>query len=262
MNLEKTLFSLTGSVSKLPEVSRRAFVITSFKKTGKIAINQKFFYKFINDQKQDGGWSDVYETAMVSFLIKDIPNLKLHFNRALEWLRAQKIKNAGWGRTKRDIPRIPVTGLVLTLLPELADESSLSWLEEEWKKDLNSETKLTYKGAFTLMAFAATQFNPKDSSLMTGTIEYLMSEQNNDGGFAPWKNHPVGSEPWSTGINLIGLLSFPELVKQKIIEKTLFWLAENQLPNGLWPCHYIEEGSSYCYWGAVEALKYLKRING
>lgn len=110
------------------------------------------------------------------------------------------------------------------------------------------------------MAFAATKAQPKDESLIPETVEYLMSEQNDDDGFAPWKGHPVGSEPWSTGIDLLGLTAFPDMVKPEVVESTLDWLRRNQLPNGLWPCHYIEEGSAYCYWGAVEAMKYLKKI--
>jgi squalene cyclase len=246
---------------KAPEARRKAFVFTILKKNGKLSGNESFFLEFINEQKVDGGWYDVFETAVTSYLIRDSLPFGLRYKSALEWLKGQKTENTAWGYSQRDIPRIPVTGFALTLLPELADEASLSWLEKEWAKDLHSETKLTYKGAFTLMAFASTKYTPGDPSLIADTVEYLISEQNEDGGFAPWKGHPVGSEPWSTGIDLIGLLSFPELIKPEIIEKTLDWLAKNQLPNGLWPCHYLEEGSSYCYWGVVEALKYLKRIS-
>jgi len=249
------------TANKLPEIQRKSFVFSLLKKGGKLSANESFFLKSIGKQNKDGGWHDVFETAVVSYLIRDLLHLESNYKKAIEWLKGQKSGNAAWGYAQRDIPRIPVTGLVLTLLPGLADEASLTWLEKEWRKDLNAETTLTYKGAFTLMAFASTGVTPQNPSLIADTIEYLASEQNDDGGFAPWKNHPVGSEPWSTGIDLIGLLSFPGLVKPEIIEKTLDWLAKNQLPNGLWPCHYIEEGSSYCYWGAVEALKYLKRLN-
>lgn len=231
------------------------------KKTGTIKSNGHFYSKLVVDQRDDGGWGDVLETAFSAFAINKVGLWEKEFKKAISWLKENKSQGISWGNTNRDISRIQVTGLVLTLLPELADDSSLKWLEREWQRDLNGETKLTYKGAFALMAFASTGYIPQNSSLITDTIEYLVSEQNEDGGFAPWKGHPIGSEPWSTGIDLIGLLSFPDLVKPEIIEKTLVWLAENQLPNGLWPCHYIEEGSSYCYWGAVEALKYLKGIN-
>jgi hypothetical protein len=248
-------------INKLPETKRRGLILSVLKKTGTIKSNGHFYSKLVVDQRNDGGWADALETAFSAFVIKKIGLWEKEFDKAISWLKVSRHQNIAWGNTSRDRPRIPVTGLVLTLLPELADDASLSWLEREWTKDLNSETKLTYKGAFTLMAFVSTGFTPKNPSLIADTIEYLEFEQNEDGGFAPWKGHPVGSEPWSTGIDLIGLLSFPELVKPEIIEKTLDWLAKNQLANGLWPCHYIEEGSSYCHWGAVEALKYLKRIN-
>jgi prenyltransferase beta subunit len=149
---------------------------------------------------------------------------------------------------------------VFTLLPELADERSVLWLETEWRKDLSAEVKLTYKGALTLKAFASADCKPKDLDLIPATVKYLLDEQNEDGGFGPWKDHPIGSEPWSTGTALIGLTAWPELLKPEAVERALAWLARVQLPNGLWPCHYIEEGSAYCYWGAVEAMKYLKRI--
>lgn len=246
---------------KLPEIQRKAFVFSILKKNGKFNANKSLFFKFVDRQNKDGGWHDVFETATVSYLIRDHLYLESNYKKAIKWLKGQKSGNPAWGYTKRDISRIPVTGLVLTLLPELADQASLTWLENEWRKDLNGETTLTYKGAFTLMAFASTDYKPQDTSLITDTIQYLASEQNDDGGFAPWKNHPVNSEPWSTGIVLIGLLAFPDLVNPEIIEKTLDWLAENQLPNGLWPCHYLEEGSSYCYWAAVEAIKFLEMIN-
>jgi hypothetical protein len=261
VDLDKYLFTSISFFYKLQEKIRSCYILLSLKKSGETIMHSDTLSKLNIHQKEDGGCCDVNDTTVFSFLIKDIPNLKPNYNRALKWLNAQKIKDAGWGRTQRDIPRIPMTGLLLTLLPEMADDASLSWLEREWTKELHSETKLTYKGAFTLMAFASTGFTPQNPSLITDTLEYLVSEQNEDGGFGPWKGHPVGSEPWSTGIDLIGLLSFPDLVKPEIIEKALDWLAKNQLPNGLWPCHYIEEGSSYCYWGAIEALKYLKRIN-
>ncbi len=232
--------------------------------TTSISYGEKIIDSFLQKQQKDGGWACVETTTWIATFInkKNSENDKYakYLESALKWLTNSRNEHSGWGRTSRDIPRIPVTGWVLTLLPELADEKSLFWLESEWKKDLNSETKLTYKGALTLMAFAATRANPKDESLIPETVEYLMSEQNEDGGFAPWKGHPVGSEPWSTGIDLLGLTAFPDLVRPEVVENALDWLGRNQLSNGLWPCHYIEEGSAYCYWGAVEGMKFLKRI--
>jgi squalene cyclase len=260
LNIDKSLFSLLKTVRNLPEEKRMALVLVAVTRTGISSLMGKPFACIIDKQLEDGGWSDIPETALSSALLKYSPEFHSKFRNGIKWLTNNECKSGGWGLHSRDVARIPVTGLVLTLLPELAKEQSLLWLEQEWKKDLYSATKLTYKGAFTLMALAATKANPKDTSLITTTIEYLTSEQNDDGGFAPWKDHPIGSEPWSTGIALIGLAAWPDLIKPETLEKALIWLAGKQLPNGLWPCHYIEEGSAYCYWGAVEALKYLKRI--
>ncbi len=262
-SLDKVIQGLLKAASARIEVFRVCCPLSVLEFTGHFKVPIVLADFVLLQQQTDGGWSDVLETAWaLAFLDGKLSTGKLdeEYNKGVAWLERGKTIHGAWGRTSRDMPRIPVTGWVLTLLPELADEKSLSWLESEWKKDLSSETKLTYKGALTLMAFAATKANPKDASLIPETVEYLMSEQNEDGGFAPWKGHPVGSEPWSTGIDLLGLTAFPDLVKPEVVERTLEWLGRNQLPNGLWPCHYIEEGSAYCYWGAVEGMKYLKRI--
>lgn len=211
----------------------------------------------------DGGWSDV-EESMWAITSLDLlngwsNNPPTWRNESVAWLNSQKSQEGAWGRSTRDMARIPVTGMLLSLLPEFADVRSLDWLENAWRYDLEAPVNLTYKGALFLSAFAKAKSYPKNINLITKTIDYLANEQNSDGGFSPWKSHPIGSEPWSTGIVLIGLTSFPELTPRDTLERALQWLALNQLPNGLWPCHYIEEGSAYCYWGAVEALKVLKR---
>lgn len=217
---------------------------------------------FIADrQQEDGGWSDVEETAlsvkMISLL--DSGKYDLSVERGTTWLRYQQNPNGGWGRSTRDISRIPVTGSLLYLLPEISDSKATSWLKDEWRKDLGCDVKLTYKGGFFLLGLSASGVSASDCPLIGETYAYLYEEQNDNGGFGPWKDHPIGSDPWSTGIVLLGLLSYPELAKMAVIEKTTNWLTETQLPNGLWPCHYLEEGSSYAYWGLVESLKYLSK---
>jgi len=211
-----------------------------------------------NTQQEDGGWADVEESIWSLVFLKHLNHDNFEsINRGNKWLNNQRNKNGGWGRTNRDISRIPVTGLLLHLLPELSDQKAINWLKNEWRKDFQSDTRLTYKGGFFLLGLSASGVSIDDCSLIKETYSYLFDEQNEDDGFGPWKDHPIGSDPWSTGIVLLGLLSYPELVKKEIIEKAVNWLAENQLPNGLWPYHYIEEGSAYAYWGLVEALKYL-----
>ena len=222
----------------------------------RLSIFSRAIDHVVRRQKADGGWSDPEETAWAIGAIRlmwDIVNPGIP--SAIQWLNSVRHPGGGWGRHIRDQARIPVTALISILVPEVVRHEDKEWLAEEWMKDFNSQVRLSYKAGFFLLTKVETQ----KKKLITQTIYHLYEDQNEDGGFGPWKDHPIGSEPWSTGIVLLGLLSYPELVKREIIEKAVNWLAENQLSNGLWPYHYIEEGSAYAYWGLVEALKYLSK---
>lgn len=214
----------------------------------------------LDNQQSDGGWIDAEETLLA---IKSLSMLnkiyQTQIDKGEKWLLSQRNPDGGWGKTNRDISRIPITGLLLYLLPELSDPKAINWLKSEWRKDFSSDTKLTYKGAFFLLGLKASGISVNDCPLISETYSFLKNEQNDGGGFGPWRDHPIGSDPWSTGVVLLGLLAYPELTKRKVIENAIGWLAKNQLPNGLWPYHYIDEGAAYAYWGLVEALKYLKR---
>ncbi len=214
-------------------------------------------------QHIDGGWSDVEESLLSVKILSLIGNVYSSLvEKGNKWILSQRNPDGGWGRTNRDISRIPITGLLLNLFPSLSDPRAVNWLQREWAKDFKGATKLTYKGGFFLLGLAASNVSVEDCPSIKDTYLFLAEEQNEDGGFGPWKDHPIGSDPWSTGIVLLGLLSYPELVKRKVIEKAVNWLVDTQLPNGFWPYHYIEEGSAYAYWGLVEALKYLSRETG
>jgi len=254
---------IRSAIKEEKEVKRIALCTLSLMYAGAYPKGNLFTRaaNFITDhQQKDGGWSDVEETFL-SIKLLSLVNFAYSSSqeKANKWLLSQSNPNGGWGRANRDISRIPVTGLLLNLLPELSDQNAVNWLKNEWGKDLQSDTKLTYKGGFFLMGLSGSGVTIDDCPLIKKTYSYLFDEQTEDGGFGPWKDHPIGSDPWSTGIVLLGLLSYPQLVKRKVIEKAVNWLAENQLPNGLWPYHYIEEGSAYAYWGLVEALKYLSK---
>lgn len=210
--------------------------------------------------QDDYAWSNNEETLWCITALKEL-HLTHTFplEKSTEWLKNQKISKSGWGNSMRDYPRITTTSLVLTLLPEIGDDDAFSFIEEEWSKDYYSEVKLTYKGAFTLMAFGRNKMSPMNPELVNATIGHIRNEQNDDGGFGPWKGHPIGSDPWSTGICLVGLCSYPEIVDRYVVERASDYLCKTQLPTGLWPYHFIDEGSAYAYWGLKEAAAYLER---
>lgn len=143
--------------------------------------------------------------------------------------------------------------IVIALVPDVATEADWGWLRNEWKRDLEKPVKLSYKGGFYLLAENA----DGPTSLIDSTIHFLKNDQNEDGGFGPWKNHPIGSDPWSTGIVLWGLSKWIDKIDPTVIKRALEWLARTQLPSGYWPYHYLDEGTSYALIGAVSAMKAL-----
>lgn len=263
----KTALNLAGALKALSADSfdtlRIARVGTCLLITGSNPNNSIVTYcsKVISHaQKSDSGWADSEETTWSLAFLKGVGDYQLeNYQNGLRWLNDQRHPDGGWGRTKRDISRIPITGLLLHLLPELSDQKAVDWIKNEWTKDFKSQTRLTYKGAFFLLGLSASGISTDDCPLIKETYYFLAEEQNDDGGFGPWKDHPIGSDPWSTGIVSLGLLSYPELVKREVLERAVKWLGETQLPNGLWAYHYIEEGSAYAYWGLIETLKYLAK---
>lgn len=223
--------------------------------TGRIideAIN-----KAISEQQTDGGWADVEQTIWCAALLKHCPKYSASVDRALDWLRAEQLSDGSWGYSRRDKGRIPITGLLLYLLPELSSSKSLKWLANQWTIDLQSEPVLTYKGAHGLMAFSRNSY--KSEAFIQRTVLWLQNEQNEDGGWGPWKNQPIGSTAEYTGIALNGLLSYPAIVRKETVERAIDWLLENQLPSGLWPAHYIEEGSSWALFALVMGYGFIKR---
>ena len=249
-------------ISKEIELKRITRVASLLIKNG-VDLNNSIFGKLRNNckelQKDDGGWTDVDETIWVLSFLNHFDNEMKIVGNGFHWLNQQKHSNGSWGNSQRDIGRIPLTGLLLHLHPSMSSSETTVWLENEFDRENKNFPILTYKGAFFLLAMKASKIKTEDYPLIKATYSFLANEQNDDGGFGPWKDHPIGSEPWSTGIVLLGLLSYPELIKKEVIEKAVDWLAENQLHNGLWPYHYIEEGSAWALHALIESYKYLKK---
>jgi len=205
-------------------------------------------------QQTDGGWSDVEETLWCLGYLSAFGNsYQSELSRGIEWLESVQLPSGAWGRSNRDRPRIPITASVAIFAPTTIGDAGLRWLAKQWEADLSGPTQLTYKGAFFLLAQAHSRAS-RDNDLVNRTVTYLTSEQEEDGGFGPWKGHPAGSDPWSTGVTLWGLSKVKDLVSRRTIEQALSWLQSTQLPNGLWPYHYLDDGTAMALTGISSVL--------
>ncbi|MCZ7384501.1 MAG: hypothetical protein O8C63_07105 [Candidatus Methanoperedens sp.] len=209
------------------------------------------------EQKNDGGWLGVVDTMWCASFLELYEEYSESAKAALTWLLEQRHTDGGWGQTERDIGRITVTGQLLYFLPQLASKSSLNWLEDKWRQELEINPRLTYKGAFTLMAFKRNNYIPTDSQLISQTIQWLESEQNDDFGWGPWKEQPTGSNPFCTGAAIVGLSQYHNEINPEVLISGAKWLSDNQLKNGLWAYHYIEDGSSWAFLAYTKAIASL-----
>jgi len=212
----------------------------------------------LDAQVDNNGWSDPEETAWAIQAIRGLGEEKKALTQnAIEWLHAVRHPDGGWGLHPRDQARIRITALISALVPDVITEKDTQWLAHEWQKDFSGPVRLSYKAGFFLLAIS----NRPEDDLIVGTISQLANDQSEDGGFGPWKDHPIGSDPWSTGVVLWGLSKWIDNVDKEVIEKAIDWLKKTQLPNGYWPYHYLDDGTSMALIGAVAALKALAGNN-
>ncbi len=211
----------------------------------------------IKAQQGDGGWADTEETLWcLGYLSAFDDKYKNSIIKGINWLKSVRLPCEAWGRSVRDQPRIPITALASALVPQVISTAGLEWLASQWEADLSNPTQLTYKGAFFLLSQAHDRAT-KAPDLAEQTIVYLCKEQEKDGGFSPWKGHPVGPDPWTTGIVLWGLSRFVQNVPPGVIERAANWLQSTQLQNGLWPYHYLDDGMSMALIGLSSVLPIL-----
>lgn len=219
-------------------------------------IPKKILDKCLSSQKDDGGFIGNIDTLWNIKFLEFYPEYQKEYNRAIEWIVSNNGDEGGFGRSKRDIHRIPVTGLILYFLPEVATKKNLEWLEEKWTSEINS---LTYKAAYTILAFNKNHYIPStNKKLIYETAAWLCSQQENSGGFAPWLNHPVGENVYCTAVALIALISMQNNSYKETIEKAYNYLCKTQLKSGIWPYHEIEDGTSWGVYALSHAKNYLE----
>jgi hypothetical protein len=211
-------------------------------------------HKCLTTQHEDGGWVAIVDTMwnMRFLALYDTSLYSGVIERGRRFLNDNTSMLGLWGRSKRDFDRIPVSGIMLSRLPNMVSMRRLEMLERLWIKEQGS---LTYKASYTLMAFKDNNYSPIQRDLITKTIRWIEENQREDGSFGPWKEHPAASDTYCTAIALLGLLTYPEFIERNSIIKASNWLLETQLPSGVWPFHEIEDGGSW----ALRALAESKR---
>jgi len=234
------------------EMSRKNIEISRITKTTALllmsglspsSVSKEILRKCIESQNEDGGFIGNSDTIWNICLLKNFEQYRSNVEKALNWLVENLNTDGGFGRSKRDMCRIPVTGLCLYLIPQLAEKKHLEWLENTWLNEVNS---LTYKAAYTLLAFCENNYKPDCENLIRDTLQWLAAQQEDNGGFAPWYKHPVGPNIYCTAIAVLGLLSYGKDIYSDQILKAYEYMKTTQLKSGIWPYHEIEDGSS---WG-------------
>jgi len=239
---------------KLP--LRRVVFLSSILKMSSIELDSfnKVSQRIISEQQPDGGWVDCEDTAWNIFFLSFYKNYSAQRLKAIQWIINEQPSKFGWGFCKRDLPNIPITSQVLLLVPELRSISEFKWLFNEWDKDINSTFNLNYKGAWYLLLMSSQHIsNDFESFQIKQTENYLIREQRDNGSWGPWKSHPAPSCPFITGICCLALSRSYQITHNieipDCLQKSIHWFNDTQLENGLFPTHYIEEGSAWCYIG-------------
>lgn len=222
------------------------------------SIDKTILKKCIAEQNADGGWISIPDSIWNTLYLKlsNVESALFSYRLGCNYLINNKNKYGLWGRGIRDVTRIPVTGLIAYLLPELVTHKELELLEELWISENNS---LTYKAAYTLLAFKSTHYTPSTTNLIEDTIEWLIENQRKDGGFAPWKDHPLESDVYCTSIACLGLIAYSCYVPKSVIEAATNWLVSNQLKSGIWKYHEIEDGASWGLLSLSMAMQYYSQ---
>lgn len=225
--------------------------------------SERLFRRLLSEQKEDGGWVDCEDTAWALSYLSAQKDLEVNFEKGLSWLESEH-SSKGWGFCARDNPCMPITAQIIFFLPDFPRiTEAMRWLENQWHRDLYSPINLNYKAAWYLLSYNKLHHSIKlTQELFYGTIEYLVNEQRDNGSWGPWKSHPAPSEYFITGICMASLALSYRTVDDKKIKASLIkgiqWIMENQLEDGLFPTHYIEEGSAWVLFGMAKALPVIE----
>lgn len=253
LNMTREMYQKDIEISRITRTS--ALLLMSG--LSSLDIDTRIVDRCLRSQQADGGFVGNTDTLWNIKLLEFFPEYRPQRESAIQWLVQGNGLEPGFGRSKRDMHRIPVTGLALFLLPELGNSKTLEWLETTWWKEKNS---LTYKAAYTLLAFRQCGYQPLHQSMMIrDTIDWLVSQQQKSGGFAPWLDHPVGENVYCTAVAMLGIMSDCDRLHHTVINRAYKYLCSTQLRSGIWPYHEIEDGSAWGLFAITQAEAYLSQ---
>ena len=217
------------------------------------ALGRRVRTHLLARRRADGAWTDCEDTAWCLFALAGLDRGHDPLRAAAcGWLERERC-GAGWGFCARDDASIPMTSQVRLLVPELADEPSAQWLAGACARELAGRHVLSYKLAWYLLAGSGpdTEGGPTARAL-----DALLADQRASGGFGPWREHPAPDDCFATGLALWALSqrAHDERVGEAL-ERGTVWCTRQQLADGLFPTHYIEEGSAWVALGWSAALR-------
>lgn len=151
--------------------------------------------------------------------------------------------DGGLGRFKGDRSRIPICWSLLESFYCLNMEQDnniiriINWMQKEWSDDLKFGG-LSYKCAGILIA--AKYYPIFDNEIIENSLNWLINDQSEDGGWSAKKGFSVGSVPSFTGLALRALTNYEKSDKvENAISHGIEWLIATR-QKGLWKEHPIE----------------------
>lgn len=214
--------------------------------------------RLLKEQNEDEGWISIVDTMWNTKYLQLIDPVIYHreISAGLNFIKSMSNSEGLWGRSKRDVSRIPVTGILFYLFPDIATGEKLCILEALWESEYNS---IVYKAGYTMMAYSATGYSPQLVHQIENSCNWLIENQRPDGGFAPWLDHPVDSDVFCTSIATLGLLQYPQFAEKQIFINSYDWLIKNRLKIGIWKYHEIEDGASWGLYALSKLERYLEQ---
>lgn len=152
--------------------------------------------------------------------------------------------DGGLGRFRGDRSRIPICWRLLESFYYLNKESDnnilriINWMEKEWSNDMKFGG-LSYKCAGILIA--AKYYPIFNNEFIEKSLNWLINDQSEDGGWSAKKGFSVGSVPSYTGLALRALKNYENSDKvENSISHGIDWLISARR-KGLWKEHPLEK---------------------